>query len=45
MAIGMLMRLEFIAPGNTIITAKTYNSLFTSHRIPITFLFIIPGSV
>jgi cytochrome c oxidase subunit 1 len=41
--VGFLMRLELIAPGQTIVTAKTYNSLFTLHGIIMIFLFIIPG--
>ncbi len=42
-SIGFLMRLELIAPGPTIVTAQTYNSLFTLHGIIMIFLFIIPG--
>jgi cytochrome c oxidase subunit 1 len=41
--IGVLMRLELIAPGKTIVDAATYNSLFTLHGIIMIFLFIIPG--
>lgn len=41
--IGVLMRLELIAPGRTIMSAQTYNSLFTLHGIIMIFLFIIPG--
>jgi cytochrome c oxidase subunit 1 len=41
--IGVLMRLELIAPGKTIVSAQTYNSLFTLHGIIMIFLFIIPG--
>ena len=41
--IGFIIRLELIAPGPTIVTAKTYNSLFTLHGIIMIFLFIIPG--
>jgi cytochrome c oxidase subunit 1 len=37
------MRLELMAPGKTIVTAGTYNSLFTLHGIIMIFLFIIPG--
>jgi cytochrome c oxidase subunit 1 len=40
---GVLMRLELIAPGRTIIDAQTYNSFFTLHGIIMIFLFIIPG--
>ncbi len=41
--VGILMRLELIAPGKTIVTAATYNSLFTLHGIIMIFFFIIPG--
>ncbi len=41
--LGLLMRIELIAPGETIITAKTYNALFTLHGVIMIFLFIIPG--
>ncbi|MBI2447915.1 MAG: cbb3-type cytochrome c oxidase subunit I, partial [Candidatus Omnitrophica bacterium] len=41
--LGLLMRLELIAPGQTIMTARTYNSLFTYHGIIMIFLFVIPG--
>ncbi|MHB9041061.1 MAG: cytochrome c oxidase subunit I, partial [Melioribacteraceae bacterium] len=41
--IGVLMRLELIAPGRTIMDAQTYNTLFTLHGVIMIFLFIIPG--
>ncbi len=41
--IGVLMRLELIAPGKTLMDAQTYNSLFTLHGVIMIFLFIIPG--
>lgn len=41
--IGVLMRLELIAPGKTIMNAQTYNSLFTLHGVIMIFLFIVPG--
>lgn len=41
--LGILMRIELIAPGQTIMTARTYNSLFTYHGIIMIFLFVIPG--
>lgn len=41
--IGLLMRLELIAPGRTIMDAQTYNQLFTLHGVIMIFLFIIPG--
>lgn len=40
---GVLMRLELLTPGQTIMTAQTYNSLFTLHGVIMIFLFIIPG--
>ncbi|MHB8880512.1 MAG: cytochrome c oxidase subunit I [Thermodesulfovibrionales bacterium] len=40
---GLLMRLELIAPGKTIVEASTYNSFFTLHGVIMIFLFIIPG--
>jgi len=41
--IGVLMRLELISPGRTIMGAQTYNTLFTLHGVIMIFLFIIPG--
>lgn len=41
--LGLLMRLELIAPGKTIMTAPTYNAIFTVHGVVMIFLFIIPG--
>jgi cytochrome c oxidase subunit 1 len=41
--IGLLMRIELIAPGRTIVSADTYNSMFTLHGVIMIFLFIIPG--
>lgn len=43
MLLGILMRLELIAPGATFMTAKMYNSVFTLHGVIMIFLFIIPG--
>ncbi len=40
---GLLMRLELIAPGRTIMSASTYNSFFTVHGVIMIFLFVIPG--
>lgn len=42
-AVGVLIRLELIAPGKIFVTAETYNSLFTLHGIIMIFFFIIPG--
>jgi len=40
---GFLMRLELIAPGETIMEAQTYNGVFTMHGVIMIFLFVIPG--
>jgi cytochrome c oxidase subunit 1 len=42
-AIGILMRLELIAPGETLFAPDAYNALFTLHGVIMIFLFIIPG--
>ncbi len=41
--LGLLMKLELIAPGETLMKPETYNSLFTLHGVIMIFLFIIPG--
>jgi cytochrome c oxidase subunit 1 len=41
--LGVLMRLELIAPGETIMKPKTYNQVFTLHGVIMIFLFIIPS--
>jgi len=41
--LGLLMRLELIAPGETIMKAKTYNQTFTLHGVIMIFLFLIPS--
>lgn len=41
--LGLLMRLELIAPGETIMKPSTYNQVFTLHGVIMIFLFIIPG--
>lgn len=41
--LGILMRLELIAPGETIVSAQTYNTFFTLHGVIMIFLFIVPG--
>ncbi|MCB0729380.1 MAG: cbb3-type cytochrome c oxidase subunit I, partial [Ignavibacteriae bacterium] len=42
-SLGVLMRLEMLTPGETIMKAQTYNSIFTLHGVIMIFLFIIPG--
>ncbi|MFN8257976.1 MAG: cytochrome c oxidase subunit I [Bacteroidales bacterium] len=41
--LGVLMKLELIAPGKTIMEPNTYNKVFTLHGVIMIFLFIIPG--
>src|SRR6266508_5741351 len=43
MTLGVLMRLEMLTPGETLMKPQTYNSLFTLHGVLMIFLFIIPG--
>ena len=43
MTVGVLMKLEMLSPGSTIMQPQTYNSLFTLHGVIMIFLFIIPG--
>ncbi|MEQ9365339.1 MAG: cbb3-type cytochrome c oxidase subunit I, partial [Leptospirales bacterium] len=40
---ALLVRLELIAPGETIVGAQTYNVLMTMHGAIMVFLFIVPG--
>lgn len=40
--LGLVMRLELIAPGETIMKATMYNQVFTLHGVIMIFLFIIP---
>ncbi len=41
--LGLLMKFELIAPGNTIMEAQTYNAFFTLHGIVMIFAVVIPG--
>lgn len=41
--IGLLMKLELIAPGKTIMEPQTYNAFFTIHGIIMIFAIVIPG--
>ncbi|MCK4775593.1 MAG: cbb3-type cytochrome c oxidase subunit I, partial [Candidatus Krumholzibacteria bacterium] len=41
--LGFLLRMELIAPGRNIMSAQTYNSVFTVHGVIMIFLFVIPG--
>lgn len=40
---ALLVRLELLSPGQTIMTAPTYNRVFTLHGAIMVFLFIIPS--
>src|SRR5674476_185938 len=40
--LGLLMKLELISPGKTIMTAQTYNAFFTLHGIIMIFAIVIP---
>jgi len=42
-AVGLLLRIELMAPGRTIMGPQTYNALFTVHGVIMIFLFILPG--
>lgn len=41
--LGLLMRLELIAPGETVMDPQTYNGVFTVHGIIMIFMVVIPG--
>ena len=41
--LGLLMRIEKIAPGETIMNAQTYNGIFTLHGVIMIFIVVIPG--
>jgi cytochrome c oxidase subunit 1 len=41
--LGLLIRLELFAPGQTIMGPQAYNATFTLHGVIMIFLFIIPG--
>ena len=40
---ALLLRIELLTPGETIMTAETYNKVFTLHGVIMVFLFIIPS--
>src|SRR5512138_3286013 len=40
---ALLIRIELLTPGPTIVDAMTYNRLFTLHGIVMIFLFMIPA--
>ncbi|MBE0617242.1 MAG: cytochrome c oxidase subunit I [Proteobacteria bacterium] len=41
-ALAVLMRLEMLTPGTTLVSAETYDRLFTMHGFTMIFLFVIP---
>jgi cytochrome c oxidase subunit 1 len=41
--LGVLLRIELMATGRTIMGPQTYNGIFTVHGVLMIFLFIIPG--
>lgn len=41
--LGLLMRIELISPGETIMDPQTYNGIFTVHGIIMVFIIVIPG--
>jgi cytochrome c oxidase subunit 1 len=41
--LGLLIRLELIAPGETIMGAQTYNAVFTLHGVVMIFMVVIPS--
>ncbi len=41
--LGLLLRIELIAPGRTIMGPATYNAVFTVHGVVMIFLFILPA--
>jgi cytochrome c oxidase subunit I len=41
--LGLLMKIQLIAPGYTIMGPQTYNALFTLHGIVMIFVIVIPG--
>ncbi len=42
-ALGLLIRLELIAPGRTIMGPQTYNAVFTMHGVIMIFMVVIPS--
>ena len=40
---ALVMRLELLTPGPSMVDALTYNRLFTLHGVVMVFLFMIPG--
>ncbi len=41
--LGLTMRLELLHSGMHLVSARTYNAIFTLHGVVMIFLFVIPG--
>ncbi len=41
--LGLLLRIELMAPGRTVMGPEMYNAVFTVHGVVMIFLFILPG--
>ena len=41
--LGLVLRIELMATGETIMSAQTYNAFFTLHGVIMIFLFVIPA--
>jgi len=41
--LGVLMRIEQLTMGKTIVSAQAYNALFTVHGVIMIFMFVLPG--
>ncbi|HAZ07272.1 MAG TPA: cytochrome c oxidase subunit I, partial [Elusimicrobia bacterium] len=41
--LGVLMRIEQLTMGPTIMTPATYNAMFTVHGVVMIFMFVVPG--
>ncbi|MFP5240487.1 MAG: cbb3-type cytochrome c oxidase subunit I, partial [Acidobacteriota bacterium] len=42
-ALGMILRLKLMTPGNTLVGPQTYNAMFTLHGVIMIFLVVIPS--
>jgi cytochrome c oxidase subunit 1 len=40
---ALLLRLELLTPGGDLVSAQTYNKLFTMHGVAMIFFFLIPS--
>ena len=41
--LGLIMRLEHLKMGGAVVSAQTYNALFTVHGVIMIFMFVVPG--